>query len=98
VDDYPGGGVCATASGACMLRAAIQEDNAVARGDTIVLPAGNYKIALAGADEYTAAAGDLDITDNPHLTGARSDTTTISANGKVNGDQVFHNQEAWRAV
>jgi hypothetical protein len=41
-------GVCATASGACSLRAAIMEANALPGADTIIVPAGTYVLALAG--------------------------------------------------
>src|ERR1700682_1707889 len=60
VDVNPGDGVCATALGKCTLRAAVQEANATLGADTIVLPAGTFKLTIVGDDD-TAAAGDLDI-------------------------------------
>lgn len=40
VDGTPGDGVCAAASGACTLRAAVQEANALPGAHAITLPAG----------------------------------------------------------
>ncbi len=45
-DAAAGNGVCADASGACSLRAAITEANALAGADIITLPAGTYTITL----------------------------------------------------
>ena len=42
VDAAPGDGVCDTGTGACTLRAAVQETNALAGADVINLPAGTY--------------------------------------------------------
>src|SRR5512139_933240 len=61
VDAAPGDGLCATAGGACTLRAAIQEANAKAGDDTIDVPAGTYILSIAGAGENSGASGDLDI-------------------------------------
>src|SRR5262245_7637250 len=60
-DESPGDGRCRTASGACTLRAAIQETNALVGADTIVLPGGTYALTIPGADEDLAATGDLDV-------------------------------------
>src|SRR6266403_181411 len=62
--------VCATATGVCTLRAAIQASNANAGTDTIVLPAGTYTLTITGRNENLAATGDLDITDPVNITGA----------------------------
>lgn len=61
VDSNPGDGVCATAAGACTLRAAIQEANALESDDTVVLPTGTFALTLTGAGEDAAATGDLDV-------------------------------------
>ena len=42
VDALPGDGVCADASGACTLRAAVMETNALAGPDVVNLPGGTY--------------------------------------------------------
>ena len=60
VDADVGDGRCATASGACTLRAAVNEANDAAGSDTIVLPAGTYTLTIppgisATPPELTAA-------------------------------------------
>lgn len=77
VDAMPGDGTCATASGACTLRAAIQEANALAGADTILLGAIDHSLTLAGADEDAAATGDLDVTSVLVLEGAGREVTSI---------------------
>src|SRR5438128_549402 len=61
VDVQPGNGSCATSTGKCTLRAAIQEANALPGADTIIVPAGTYALTIAGSGENSAATGDLDI-------------------------------------
>src|SRR6266478_3035039 len=46
VDAAPGDGICSTATGACTLRAAIQETNALPGPDSIMLPAGSYTLTI----------------------------------------------------
>lgn len=50
VDAAPGNGVCATAGGACTLRAAIQEANAFGGNDVITLPVGIYALTIPCRD------------------------------------------------
>ncbi len=78
VDAVPGDGVCetATGNGVCTLRGAIQEANALAGNDTIILPSGIYFLTRFGADD-NANSGDLDITDNLRLIGAGADSTMV---------------------
>lgn len=87
VDAVPGNGVCATAGSVCTLRAAIQEANALAGDDTIIVPSGTYTLTLAGVNENAAATGDLDLTNNITLTGAGAATTIING-GWI--DRVLH--------
>jgi len=61
VDVNPGDGQCADSTGKCSLRAAIQETNALAGADRIILPANIYTFSRAGGGENNAATGDLDI-------------------------------------
>ena len=61
LDATPGDGFCADADGACTLRAAVQEANALAGADRIELGAGRYLLSLAGTGEDAAASGDLDL-------------------------------------
>src|SRR5262245_13517839 len=79
VDALPGDGSCATGAGACSLRAAVQEANALAGPDAITLPAGTYVLTLAGNDD-TSAAGDLDVHGTLAITGAGAATTIIDGN------------------
>ncbi|MFQ6027764.1 MAG: choice-of-anchor Q domain-containing protein, partial [Dehalococcoidia bacterium] len=58
--------------------------------DLINLPAGTYKLTLAGAGENAAATGDLDITGDLIIDGAGRDATIIDGNGSVLGDRVLH--------
>ncbi len=65
VDVAPGDGACATSAGACSLRAAIMETNALEGLNEVALPGGVYRLTLTGEegeDEADAAVGDLDIT------------------------------------
>src|SRR4051794_31162999 len=61
-DAAAGNGVCADSGGACSLRAAISEANALPGDDVITLPAGMYTLSLPAANEDANAGGDLDIT------------------------------------
>ncbi|PYM13588.1 MAG: hypothetical protein DMD81_20655, partial [Candidatus Rokuibacteriota bacterium] len=69
-DANPGDGVCATAAGACTLRAAIQEANALPGLDIIVLPAGTYVLTL----------GELEIQSDLVIDGAGANQTTVDGN------------------
>jgi CSLREA domain-containing protein len=60
-------GVCSASD--CSLREAVDNANACPGAQTIQLPAGNYPLTLAGADEDANATGDLDITDDLSIVG-----------------------------
>jgi CSLREA domain-containing protein len=79
VDALPGDGFCATAGGPCSLRAAVQEADALAGADAIILPAGTYVLTIVGIDD-TSAAGDLDVHEDLTITGAGAATTVIDGN------------------
>ena len=81
-------GTCATAGGACTLRAAIQEANAACVPATIIVPAGVYTLTRFGHDD-TAFSGDLDITRSVTIVGAGANSTVINGNGSVIADRVF---------
>ncbi len=87
VDANPGDGDCRSASGACTLRAAVMEANALPGRQEIVIPPGTYTLTLTGSDEDSAATGDLDITGNVSIVGSGADRTSISASAL---DRVFH--------
>jgi hypothetical protein len=81
-DSSPGDGVCATASGACTLRAATQESNALTGLDEILLPAGLFTLTLADP----ASPGGLLVT-HVIVRGAGRDQTIID--GGMLGDWVL---------
>ena len=72
---------CLSAQGQCSLRAAIEQANALASNDLIVLPPGDYTLSLTGANEDAAASGDLDLVGNLAILGSDAATTRILANG-----------------
>jgi CSLREA domain-containing protein len=72
----------------CSLREAIIAANANPGADVITLPAGNYVLTIAGANEDACATGDLDITDSVTINGAGAASTIVDAGGIV--DRVFH--------
>ncbi len=86
VDADVSDGVCDTGTGACTLRAAIQQANAWPGNHTIILGAGTYTLGIAGRGNDNAATGDLDITGNLTIRGAGAASTIINANGL---DRVF---------
>ena len=91
VDANIGNGVCATSSGECSLRAAIQEANASFAAETITLPAGTYKLTTSGDDEESAVTGDLDILSTITIQGSGSSVSIVDGNGI---DRVFDVRES----
>lgn len=92
VDANPGDRVCDTGAGACTLRAAIQEANALSDNVVIDLPAGTYELSLSGAGEDAAATGDLDITKiqgTLAINGASAADTLIQWNTAATPDRIF---------
>lgn len=87
-DAAPGDGVCATASGVCTLRAAVQEANDLPGPQTIALAASHYTLTITGTPDESAETGDLDVLDELFVTGVGSALTTIDA-GDVG--RVFDN-------
>jgi len=86
VDVSPGDGAAADSSGNATLRAAIQEANALAGDDVIMLPAGTFTFNLTGRGEDAAATGDLDITGNVTIIGAGAADTIIDFDSS---DRIF---------
>ncbi len=73
VDRNPGDGVCADITGACSLRAAVMEANALGSPTEIRLgPENAFALTLIGAGEDAAATGDLDVTGQIQLNGNES--------------------------
>jgi hypothetical protein len=73
------------ADGKVSLREAVNRANKNTGADTIVLPAGVFKIAIDGADD-TNAGGDFDLTNTVTVRGAGADLTVIDGQQK---DRVF---------
>ncbi len=90
VDATPGNGTCATAGGTCTLRAAIQESNALAGADEVVVPAGTYALTINGVNENPSATGDLDLAGDIEVVGAGRNLTIIDASALTPRDRVFH--------
>ncbi|MEJ5988661.1 cadherin-like domain-containing protein [Ramlibacter sp. PS3R-8] len=67
------------------LRWAIQQANSNPGADTIVLPSGNFAVALPGGDD-TGLLGDLDINGDVTIQGNGSGNTIVQGNGL---DRVF---------
>jgi CSLREA domain-containing protein len=91
-DAAPGNGTCADAAGACSLRAAITEANALAGADTITVPAGTYTESLVAGNEDANAGGDFDITTPMTINGAGAAATIIQADAAPNTatERLFH--------
>ncbi len=77
-----------TAGDQCTLRAAIQQANANAGANTIVLPGGTYVLTRAGTSENAAVNGDLDITDALTINGAGANVTILEAAGLDRGFEI----------
>jgi CSLREA domain-containing protein len=87
-DKNAGDGKCETSSGACSLRAAIQEMDKLGHSvNNITLPSGTYTLTLGGTKEEWAAKGDLDIRVNMKILGTVGSTTIKGGSGF--GDRLF---------
>ncbi len=75
----------------CSLREAILAANANPGVDYVSLPAGTYVLTLAGADEDGGLTGDLDVTDDVHITGPGPELAIVDGNGL---DRVFDIHDA----
>jgi CSLREA domain-containing protein len=80
VDANPGNGVCETApsNGVCTLRAAIEEANALAGADQIILPPNTYLLTQVT---------ELTITGNLIVTGGGAAITIIDGNKSLRPDR-----------
>jgi hypothetical protein len=79
---------CTAAPNDCSLRGAIVAANAADGPDDITLPADDYALTRAGADEDAASTGDLDVTGDLTLTGAGARTTSVA--GAVRRPDLRH--------
>jgi predicted outer membrane repeat protein len=76
-------GTCVTNEGTCTLRAAIQAADDTEEGQTITLPAGEYKLTIPSTSSNDPATGDLDVKGGATditIDGAGSSDTVINAN------------------
>jgi hypothetical protein len=80
--DDMAGGSCTVSS--CTLRQAVYASNVCSGEQTIHIPAGTYRLTLAGADENENATGDLDITGQVRIVG--EGMPVIDGNGT---DRIF---------
>jgi CSLREA domain-containing protein len=81
--DDPAPGAC---DSDCSLREAVIAANAGPGGDTIMIPAGRFRLTLGGINEDAAATGDLDLTKSTTVTGAGARLTVIDG---ASTDRVF---------
>jgi CSLREA domain-containing protein len=70
----------------CSLREAVRAVDAGSGGDAIAIPAGRFRLTIAGTGEDAAATGDLDLTKSITITGAGARQTVIDGSGI---DRVF---------
>ena len=91
-DDDPASTTCAAAPNDCSLRGAISNANGDPGPNTIDLPAGTYELTNGASGEDGNIEGDLDITDDLTINGARQSDTIIQAGPSAgNGiDRAIH--------
>ncbi|HEV8573502.1 MAG TPA: choice-of-anchor Q domain-containing protein [Dehalococcoidia bacterium] len=83
VDAAPGDGVCADTGGACTLRAAVEETNALAGADAVVVPAGTYVLTVTEQVQGGADIAGLRVRGDVTLTGAGAAITIIDGGGQA---------------
>lgn len=69
VDTDTRNAICDTSAGACSLRAAVMQANALSGQDLISVPPGEYWLDLEGPESPPDARNDLDITDGVAIVG-----------------------------
>jgi len=82
---------CTTLPNDCSLRGAIVAANAADGTDEVTVPANDYTLTRAGANEEAASTGDLDITDELTITGAGARTTIVAGGAPPYDDRIFEN-------
>ena len=85
-DATPGDGVCADGTGACSLRAAVEEANSLGGTTAVTLPAGTFTYTLANPPigfgqspplQNDPLTGDIDVTANVSIIGAGAAASVI---------------------
>jgi predicted outer membrane repeat protein len=83
-DENPGDGFARTADGQSTLRAAVMEANSQSGADTVILPAGAYRLTLLGPPiENSDATGDLDLVNPIEVQGAGSSQSIIDGHAAM---------------
>ncbi|MEP7336630.1 MAG: CSLREA domain-containing protein, partial [Acidobacteriota bacterium] len=96
-DAVPGDGTCADSGGACTLRAAVQEANALPGADMITFAASTNGVPIQltqTGDDNNADNGDLDIIDDVTILGNGAANTIIQGSSDASftgnmGDKIF---------
>lgn len=78
-DAEPGDGICATEAGLCTVRAAVDEANALAGPDEIVIPSGRFRLN----------AGTLTLHEDVAISGAGMERTVLQGNKQVRVVEVL---------
>ena len=93
VDASAGDGACADTTGACTLRAAVLEANALPGADAVSVPAGTYRLTIPGGiNPYpSGAVGAISITDHLSISGAGPGATIIDGGNYEGGVMVKMN-------
>jgi hypothetical protein len=84
------------ATGLISLRSALMAAESTAAADTILLPAGEFKLSLFGPNEDGGRTGDLDIHRNVTIRGQNAAVTVIDGNpqgaqqASQSPDRIFH--------
>lgn len=77
VDESPGNGIAMDSQGRLTLRAAIQEANAIAGKNVVMLGPGRFVLSLSGRNEDMGLTGDLDVTESLDILGSGAAETVI---------------------
>jgi uncharacterized repeat protein (TIGR01451 family) len=84
-DRAAGDGMCETSSGACTLRAAVEEANALQGADTVAVPAGAYHLGGLAL----GLLGEIEIRDDLTLSGAGARSTVVDRGATPFGARIF---------
>ena len=77
IDITPGDGVCADSGGACTLRAAIEETNALSGPDAIAVPAGTYQLTHTVIVQGKAVVASIAVRGDLTLSGSGAAGTVV---------------------
>jgi len=81
---------CTDVYGMCSLRAAIMQLDMINFPNTVILPAGTFTLSISGADENSAATGDLDLLKAFTINGSTDPLSPTVINATPGfGDRIF---------